>query len=97
MGFSLKGLTSHSLAANNTASVNANNADVANVPASYYGRTSTDAARPNEKTGAPHDSSASSSDLDLTKVDTTAERGVQNVQAMTQVWSKRDLIMAYVL
>ncbi|KAK5102071.1 hypothetical protein LTS08_004531 [Lithohypha guttulata] len=39
----------------------------------------------------------SSDDDSLNKVDTAAQAGVQKVQAMTQVWSKREIILAYVL
>lgn len=39
-----------------------------------------------------------SSDEDsLEKIDTNAEHGVQTIQAMTQVWSKRDIYTAYVM
>lgn len=48
--------------------------------------------------GAAIDSSAELSDDDsINKVDATAPRGVQIAQAMTQVWSRRDLLLAYVL
>jgi hypothetical protein len=35
-------------------------------------------------------------DEELNKVDTTAERGVQAIQAATHVWTKKDLIYAYI-
>lgn len=33
----------------------------------------------------------------IEKVDPDAQHGVQRVQAMTHVWSKRDLIAAYIM
>jgi hypothetical protein len=36
------------------------------------------------------------SDEELNKVDTTAEIGVQQVQAASMIWKKRDLILAYI-
>jgi hypothetical protein len=36
------------------------------------------------------------SDEELNKVDTNAEHGVQAIQAATHVWTKRDLILAYI-
>jgi len=63
------------------------------------GHTTSDTPRDAEKLGTPR-SGSSLSDTDseeLNKIDTTAEAGVQAVQAATHVWSKRDLIVAYVL
>ena len=37
------------------------------------------------------------SDTDSEKIDTTFQRGVQKVEATTQVWSTSHLIAAYVL
>jgi len=62
------------------------------------GHTTSDTPRDAEKLGTPR-SGSSLSDTDseeLNKIDTTAEAGVQAVQAATHVWSKRDLILAYV-
>jgi hypothetical protein len=42
-------------------------------------------------------SGTADSEEELTKVDTTAPDGVQRIQAMTYVWSKPNLIAAYVL
>lgn len=51
-----------------------------------------------EKKEPAVDSAADFSDDDsINKVDESAPRGVQIAQAMTQVWSRRDLILAYVL
>jgi hypothetical protein len=97
MGFNFKSLTSSALVANNTHAANADNKDVADVPASYAGHTSIDVPRVDEKLGAPRDADPMSSEEELTKVDTTAEQGVQNVQAMTHVWTRRDLIVAYIM
>jgi hypothetical protein len=97
MGFTFKGLTSSALVSGNTDSANADNRDIADVPASYHGHTSMDVARPDEKVGSPRESAMSrESDEELNKVDTTAEIGVQQVQAASLVWKKRDLILAYI-
>ncbi|CAG5141814.1 uncharacterized protein ALTATR162_LOCUS1019 [Alternaria atra] len=97
MGFTFKGLTSSALVSGNTASANADNRDIADVPASYQGHTSMDVARPDEKVGSPRGSAMSrDSDEELNKVDTTAEIGVQQVQAASLLWKKRDLILAYI-
>ncbi|KAF2108447.1 siderophore iron transporter-like protein [Lophiotrema nucula] len=96
MGFTFRGLTSSALIARDTKDLNAANTDIADVPASYGGHTSSDVARPDEKLGAPRSTDVDS-DEELTKVDTTAEGGVQKVQAMTYVWTKRDLILAYIM
>lgn len=100
MGFTFKGLTSSALVSNNNATNTANNVDVADVPASVEGHTrSFDVGRPDldEKIGAPHAIPTNDSEEELQKVDTTAQRGTQNVQAMTHVWSRRDLIIAYIM
>jgi hypothetical protein len=99
MGFSFKGLTSAALVAGNTPAANADNKDIADVPAAVQGHTSMDVSRPDEKLGTPRTdtSMSNNSDEELNKVDTTAESGVQAVQAATMVWSKRDLILAYIL
>ena len=56
-----------------------------------------DVARPDEKVGSPRESALSrESDEELNKVDTTAEIGVQQVQAASMIWKKRDLILAYI-
>lgn len=97
MGFTFKGLTTSALVSGNTKNADANEKDIADVPASYQGHTSMDAARPDEKVGSPRESARSrESDEELNKVDTTAEAGVQNVQAASLLWKKRDLILAYI-
>ena len=49
-------------------------------------------------TTATRGTSLETSDDDSTeKVDLDAQHGVQAQQAMTQVWTKRDLITAYIL
>jgi hypothetical protein len=97
MGFSFQGLATSALVSGNTASANADNKDIADVPASYQGHTSMDAARPDEKVGSPRESARSrDSDEELNKVDTTAEAGVQRAQAASLLWKKRDLILAYI-
>lgn len=40
---------------------------------------------------------SSDDDASLEKVDTNAEFGVQTIQAMTHVWSKRDILASYVM
>jgi hypothetical protein len=98
MGFTFKGLTSSAILSAHNPSANNDHKDIADVPASVQGHTSMDAARPDEKLGSPREPSISqNSDEELNKVDTTAEQGVQAVQAATLVWKKRDLILAYIL
>lgn len=97
MGFNFKGLTSAALASKNGADNNATEKDVADVPTSVAGHTSMDAPRDfDEKMGTPRASEGGSDDTSLNKVDTTAEQGVQQAQAMTLVWTKNELIFAYV-
>lgn len=96
MGFSFRGLTSNALV-----STGANNPvdtkDVADVPASVQGHTSLDVPRPDEKLGTPRTTTLpEDSDEELNQVDKTAEHGVQAIQAATQVWTKRDKIIAFV-
>ena len=100
MGFTFKGLTSSALVSGNTASANADNKDIADVPASVQGHTSMDVRRPDEKLGSPRGESATSDysdDDDVNKIDTAAEHGVLAVQAASSIWKKEHLIMAYVL
>lgn len=94
MGFSFKSLTSNALV---SGTQDPDHKDVADVPAAVQGHTSMDGS-PDEKLGTPRSASMSGSDdEELNKVDTTAEAGVQAVQAASQVWTKRDLIIAFVL
>jgi len=97
MGFTFKGLTSNALVSAPLAS-QPDHKDVADVPAAVQGHTSMDQSRPDEKLGTPRTgtSMSGSDDEELNKIDTTAEPGVQAVQAATHVWTKRDLIIAYV-
>ena len=102
MGITFRGLTSAALVSNNSTAAEGNNKDIASVPAAVDRATSVDHGRHhtqgyNEKVGAPHSLGVSDSDEDLTKVDTTAARGVQVVQALTHVWSRNELIVAYIL
>jgi hypothetical protein len=97
MGFTFKGLTSNALVSAPLAS-GQDHKDVADVPAAVDGHSSTDHKGPNEKLGTPRSGSLSgNSDEELNKIDTTAESGVQAVQAATHVWTKRDLILTYIL
>ncbi|KAF3036531.1 hypothetical protein E8E11_005322 [Didymella keratinophila] len=99
MGFSFKGLTTSALVNGAVPNQHANEKDVADVPAAVDGHTSMDVARrPDEKIGAPRTGSpmSESDDEELNKVDTHAEQGVQAIQAVTFVWTKKDLILAYV-
>lgn len=96
MGFSFRGLTSNALVSTG-ANTQVDTKDVADVPASVQGHTSLDVPRPDEKLGTPRLTRLSEdTDEELNQVDKTAEHGVQAVQAATQVWSKRDKIVAFV-
>ncbi|PSN71799.1 siderophore iron transporter-like protein [Corynespora cassiicola Philippines] len=98
MGFSFKGLTSSALVSDSNDNANAGRGDIARVPDAVAGTTSLDVERPNEKEfGAPRSANSTESDDELNKVDTTAQHGVQTAQAMTFVWSKRDMLIGYVL
>lgn len=98
MTFGFKGLTTQALVSSNTTSTNRNNVDIADIPAAVEGHTSHDSDSFNEKLGATRSRVAESpSDEELNKIDQSAQRGVQNVQAITQVWSRRDLILAFIL
>jgi hypothetical protein len=101
MGFSFKGLTTSALVGGNPANNQAaNEKDISDVPASVDGHASMDVSRrADEKIGAPRTptSLSNASDEELNKVDKTAEQGVQAIQAVTFVWTKKDLIIAYVL
>jgi hypothetical protein len=99
MGFSFKGLTSNALVSTGRHD-QTDHKDVADVPAAVQAHTSMDGGRPDEKLGTPRGTSMSGSgsdDEELNKIDTSAESGVQAVQAATHVWTKRDLILAYIL
>lgn len=100
MGFSFKGLTTSALVNGALPNQHANEKDIADVPAAVDAHASMDASRhTDEKIGAPRNATAmsESDDEELNKVDTHAEQGVQAIQAVTLVWTKKDLIMAYVL
>lgn len=100
MGFSFKGLAANALFSNSNANHEHDKKDVADIPAAIQGHTSMGNSHPDEKVGAPRSASSLSgtdSDEEVNKIDTTAERGIQAVQAVTHVWSRRDLILAYVL
>lgn len=98
MGFNFRGLTSSALVNKDTATTDAGNTDIADVPRAVDAHTSMDVPRPgpDEKIGASH-SLESESDEELAKIDKTAQQGVQNVQAMTFVWDKKTLFLAYIL
>jgi hypothetical protein len=97
MGITFRGLTSSALASRNHGSATATEKDVADVPASYAGHTSTENTRPDEKLGSPRGNcEETDSDDELNKVDTHAEQGVQAMQAMTYVWSKKSLYMTFI-
>src|SRR5689334_884365 len=97
MGFNLRSLTSSAL----VTSLDITNQNVANVPTSVERNTSADVERPGEKqgvTGSAKTSIDSHSQDDISeKIDSTAQHGVQQIQAMTYVWTKRDLVAAYIL
>jgi hypothetical protein len=97
MGFDFRGLTSGALVSNNKTANVGNTKDIGDVPVSVAGHTSMDHNGPDEKLGAPRSIDGMDSDDELNKVDTHAEHGVQRAQAMTRVWTKRDLILAYIL
>ena len=98
MGFTFKGLTSAALVSKDERGNSAVEKDVADVPASVAGHTSEEAQRNvDKKLGAPRSADeVSDDDSSLNKVDTTAEAGVQRAQAMTLVWTKKELIFGYV-
>jgi hypothetical protein len=100
MGFSFKGLTTNALLSSGrgTTTYDHDQKDVADVPAAVHGHSSQDMPRPDEKLGTPRtpESMSQVDDEELNKVDTTAERGVQAIQAATHVWTKKDLIYAYI-
>ncbi|KAF1922599.1 siderophore iron transporter mirB [Didymella exigua CBS 183.55] len=99
MGFSFKGLTTSALVNGAVPNQHANEKDIADIPAAVDGHASMDVSRfPDEKIGAPRSPSSmsASDDESLNKVDTHAEQGVQAIQAATFVWTKNDLILAYV-
>lgn len=50
-----------------------------------------------EKDDRVHDAEAASDDDSLAAIDRDAQLGTQKVQAMTQVWSERDLTLAYIM
>jgi hypothetical protein len=97
MGISFKGLTSAALVSRNGRDASMTEKDVADVPASVAGHASMDAGhRPvDEKLGAPR-SEVETDDDSLNKVDTTVEAGVRKAQAMTLVWTKKEIMFAYV-
>lgn len=100
MRFQIPGLTSAAMA---TKSAGSNEKTASE---SVGNRSSNDVENFDEKQ-TPYNNAAStvdahmafdsSDDDSLNKVDTAAQAGVQKVQAMTQVWSKREIILAYVL
>ncbi|KAF2124081.1 hypothetical protein P153DRAFT_371379 [Dothidotthia symphoricarpi CBS 119687] len=96
MGFTFKGLATNALLS--ASSPQTNQRDVADVPASVQGHTSMDVGRPDEKLGTArtHSPLSDRSDEELNKVDTNAEHGVQAMQAATMVWTKKELILAYI-
>lgn len=97
MGFSFQSLTTNALVKGAVPDQHATEKDVADGPAAADG-----SRLPDEKNiGAPRTPSSISSDAasdeEINRVDTNAEQGVQAIQAATFVWSKRDLILAYIL
>lgn len=97
MGF-FTGLTSNALVSS-TVTKQPDHKDTTDTPAAIQDQTIAESPRDVEKLGTPTaGSTVSDSDDDsLNKIDTTAEAGVQAVQAATHVWTKRDLILAFVL
>ncbi|KAF2449008.1 siderophore iron transporter mirB [Karstenula rhodostoma CBS 690.94] len=96
MGISFRGLTTAALASKDGRDAAMTEKDVADVPASVAHASSVDAGhRPgDEKLGAPR-SELEVDDDSLNKVDTTVEAGVRKAQAMTLVWTKSEILMAY--
>jgi len=89
MGFSFQALASGALPFRSAQGTHAGHADVAAAPASVHD---------DEKLAPPTTASAESdSDDEVNKIDTTAEAGVQAVQAASLLWTRRDLIMVYIL
>jgi len=96
MGFSFRGLTSAALANKDSVGANAAERDIAHVPASVAGHTSIETPCVDDKLGSARTYGTGSDDASLNQVDTLAEHGVQKAQAMTLVWSKKGLILAYI-
>jgi hypothetical protein len=98
MGFTFRGLTPNALFSVSSVTTT-DHKHVADVPAAVQDHTSVDASQPDHKIGNPkvEYSISDDSDSEMNKVDATAESGVQAMQAATHVWTKRDLILAYIL
>ncbi|KAH8176410.1 major facilitator superfamily protein [Sarocladium implicatum] len=99
MVFNFRSLTSSALVAQNDQAASATNKDVADVPASVLGHTSSNdggSRNVDEKLGGSHDVGESSDEESVNKIDEGAELGVKQAQAMTMVWTKNELILAYV-
>ncbi|KAK0391591.1 hypothetical protein NLU13_1091 [Sarocladium strictum] len=98
MGFSFRSLTSSALVAQNEEAASATRKDVADVPASVLGHTSSldQPHNVDEKLGGSHDLAANGDEESVNKVDAEAEAGVKKAQAMTLVWTKKELILAYI-
>ena len=98
MGFNFRSLTSSALVAQNDQAASATTKDVADVPASVLGHTSSNDTPRNvdEKLGGPHNLAESSDEESVNKIDNGAELGVKQAQGMTMVWTKNELILAYI-
>lgn len=94
MRFRIAGLTTSAAAAPITATGN----DAAVPAAEHRGPNDTEIANEKEaRIGDAASRDSSDDDASLEKLDTNAEHGVQAIQAMTQVWSKSHILIAYVM
>ena len=90
MRFRVSGLTSSALATKHAGNSNTE------ISGSMDNRSSNE-DKSYEKDPRVHDAEAASDDDSRAAIDRDAQLGTQKVQAMTQVWSKRDLILAYIM
>ncbi|EMD97628.1 hypothetical protein COCC4DRAFT_27086 [Bipolaris maydis ATCC 48331] len=78
-------------------SVQAGNYGLTSAPTSPNANAKSDNPHVDEKSGAPRSIEITDSDHELAKIDTSAPKGVREIQAMTYSLSKKDLIAAYIM
>ncbi|XP_014553622.1 hypothetical protein COCVIDRAFT_29193 [Bipolaris victoriae FI3] len=78
-------------------SVQAGDHGLNSAPASPKPITKSNTPHIDEKPGAPRSIEITDADHESAKIDTSAPKGVQNIQALTYSWSKKDLIVAYIM
>jgi hypothetical protein len=89
--------TSEAFVAKDKYPVQAGDRGPAGVPVPVNAKTKTDEPHVAEKSGSPKSIEPTGSEHELAKVDISAPKGVQDVQAMTYAWSRRNLIAAYIM